>query len=291
MAHRTAATARQLNPTMRIVVRTRYISDVEELTHAGVDLVIAEELESIVQLFGEVLRDYRIAAAKIENYEELARQDGYAALLELNPQANNFAFPCETTKECLDSRTVVIREAMPIADKSLAELNLFENFGIKLHSIKTGGQLLETIPPDFILKPGDEVVLSASTAAFAKSSALFRAPSATQKNPARQENQSSSGFSTEKEIVFVPQVDDSVCSHLKQIRPVFPSANGCEDCLRTGDSWVHLRICLSCGHVGCCDSSKNKHATKHFQDTTHPLIKSLEPGEDWAWCFRDEAYL
>jgi uncharacterized UBP type Zn finger protein len=81
------------------------------------------------------------------------------------------------------------------------------------------------------------------------------------------------------------------CHHLKEIRPVEPSASGCEECLKSGDSWVHLRACLSCGHVGCCDSSKNKHATKHFHATRHPLMRSLEPGEDWIWCYVDETVL
>src|ERR1700747_1408814 len=76
-----------------------------------------------------------------------------------------------------------------------------------------------------------------------------------------------------------------VCTHINQIRPVTPSAPGCEDCLRIGDSWVHLRLCLECGHVGCCDSSKNKHATKHFHATRHPIVQSFEPGEDWGWCY------
>ncbi len=78
------------------------------------------------------------------------------------------------------------------------------------------------------------------------------------------------------------------CPHLKDIRAVHSSAKGCEECLRMGDSWVHLRLCLSCGHVGCCDSSKNKHATKHFRATHHPVMRSLEPGETWGWCFVDE---
>jgi uncharacterized UBP type Zn finger protein len=62
----------------------------------------------------------------------------------------------------------------------------------------------------------------------------------------------------------------------------------CEDCIKTGDTWVHLRLCLECGHVGCCDSSKNKHATKHFHGTQHPIVQSIEPGEDWRWCYIDE---
>jgi uncharacterized UBP type Zn finger protein len=78
------------------------------------------------------------------------------------------------------------------------------------------------------------------------------------------------------------------CSHLDQIRPVTPSAEGCEDCLRIGGGWVHLRLCMTCGHVGCCDSSPNKHATRHFHSTDHPIIKSFQPGEDWGWCYVDE---
>lgn len=79
--------------------------------------------------------------------------------------------------------------------------------------------------------------------------------------------------------------------HSSQIREVTPSAKGCEGCLKTGDRWVHLRLCLSCGHVGCCDSSKNKHARAHYGGTTHPIIQSFEPGEDWKWCYVDDTYL
>ncbi|MFL5403516.1 MAG: ubiquitin carboxyl-terminal hydrolase 14 [Gemmatimonadales bacterium] len=79
------------------------------------------------------------------------------------------------------------------------------------------------------------------------------------------------------------------CTHLDQIRPVQPATpEGCEECLKTGSWWVHLRLCLSCGHVGCCDSSPNKHATKHFRASSHPIIRSFEPGEDWGWCYADE---
>jgi uncharacterized UBP type Zn finger protein len=81
---------------------------------------------------------------------------------------------------------------------------------------------------------------------------------------------------------------DMECTHLDQIKQVTPSAHGCEDCLRIGAKWLHLRICLSCGHVGCCDSSPNQHATKHFHHTKHPIIRSFEPGEAWGWCYVDE---
>ena len=70
------------------------------------------------------------------------------------------------------------------------------------------------------------------------------------------------------------------CSHLDFVRTDQPRTNGCEECLKLGDTWVHLRLCRTCGHVGCCDSSKNRHATKHFQATGHPIITSLEPGEN-----------
>jgi uncharacterized UBP type Zn finger protein len=80
------------------------------------------------------------------------------------------------------------------------------------------------------------------------------------------------------------------CTHLDQIQEVTPSAMGCEDCLRGGGSWLHLRLCLTCGHVGCCDSSPNKHATKHYHSTKHPLIRSFEPGEEWVWCYADELF-
>jgi uncharacterized UBP type Zn finger protein len=84
----------------------------------------------------------------------------------------------------------------------------------------------------------------------------------------------------------------SVCSHLDQIRPVSPrTPEGCQECLKTGSYWVHLRLCLECGHVGCCDQSPGKHATRHFHRTSHPIMRSFEPGESWGWCYVDEVML
>jgi len=80
------------------------------------------------------------------------------------------------------------------------------------------------------------------------------------------------------------------CEHIAAIVSVTPSAKGCEDCLKTGDAWVHLRLCESCGHVGCCDSSPNLHATKHYHESRHPIIKSHEPGEDWGYCYVDDMF-
>ena len=78
------------------------------------------------------------------------------------------------------------------------------------------------------------------------------------------------------------------CSHLDTIATVTPSADGCEECLKLGDTWVHLRLCRTCGHVGCCDQSKNRHATKHFHATAHPIIEGWDPPEGWGWCYVDE---
>ena len=83
-------------------------------------------------------------------------------------------------------------------------------------------------------------------------------------------------------------MSDATCSHLDAIADVTPSADGCEDCLRMGGQWVHLRLCTACGHVGCCDSSPNRHATAHHHATSHAIIRSIEPGEDWSWCYVDE---
>jgi uncharacterized UBP type Zn finger protein len=80
----------------------------------------------------------------------------------------------------------------------------------------------------------------------------------------------------------------ATCTHLDQIQEVVPSGDGCQECLKIGDWWVHLRICMTCGIVGCCDSSKNRHATKHYHATKHPIIRSFEPGEEWFWCYPDE---
>jgi len=80
------------------------------------------------------------------------------------------------------------------------------------------------------------------------------------------------------------------CSHLDHVHVTeLPDAvDGCEDCLATGGKWVHLRICLECGQVGCCDSSPNRHATAHATSSGHPIVRSLEPGEEWSWCYSDE---
>jgi hypothetical protein len=80
-----------------------------------------------------------------------------------------------------------------------------------------------------------------------------------------------------------------VCNHLDEVDPtVRPNATGCEECLAIGATWLHLRVCMTCGHVSCCDSSPNRHAHRHWRATTHPVVQSYEPGEDWWWCCADE---
>ncbi len=82
----------------------------------------------------------------------------------------------------------------------------------------------------------------------------------------------------------------AICEHLERRKEPEPrTPNGCEECLAMGSWWVHLRLCEECGHVGCCDSSPNRHATKHFHATEHPVVRSLEPGEHWRWCYIDDA--
>ncbi len=85
---------------------------------------------------------------------------------------------------------------------------------------------------------------------------------------------------------------DTTCTHLDEVLDVDPrTPDGCEDCLKIGMSWVHLRMCSTCGHIGCCDQSHGKHATKHFHSSAHPIMRSFEPGEDWGWCFVDELFI
>ena len=78
------------------------------------------------------------------------------------------------------------------------------------------------------------------------------------------------------------------CKHLDQVVVTETDKHECEDCMRMGGWWVHLRLCLVCGHVGCCDSSPNRHATRHWRESAHPLVRSIEPGERWVWCYADE---
>jgi uncharacterized UBP type Zn finger protein len=97
---------------------------------------------------------------------------------------------------------------------------------------------------------------------------------------------------TQLVAVELDGVTPTTCIHLDDLGDPTPlTPEGCEECLVTGGRWVHLRLCRTCGHVGCCDSSPGTHATKHFHATKHPVMRSFEPGEDWNWCYEDEALL
>jgi CPA2 family monovalent cation:H+ antiporter-2 len=290
MARRIAAVARPVNPTMRILVRTRYIAEIEPLSEAGADEVVAEELESVVQLFADVLRNYNIPAEEIEGHEEAVRGSGYALMLAPD-RAASAAIECALNPDCFDRRTVVVREGAPAVDRSLGELAFKEKYNLDVQLLRRNGAATASPGPDAVLRAGDALTLLGSSRSFTQSAPLFRTRPLEGAEEVAGTPEERPLVDTERLVELRTGMSAAVCSHLDQIRPVLPSARGCEECLRLGDAWVHLRICMTCGHVGCCDSSKNKHATAHHGDTTHPIIKSLEPGEDWGWCYDDEAML
>ncbi|MDX1579921.1 MAG: NAD-binding protein, partial [Gemmatimonadota bacterium] len=186
---RVVAAARATRPDLRILVRTRYASEIEELEEAGAAEVVTEERESVARLLAEVLETYGVDADTVASYER------------------------------------AVRAGDPADGASGA----------------TGGAAADDADPPVSL------------------TARQRATEA--------------------------------CSHVDRARAVRPSAEGCEECLKTGDEWVHLRICMTCGKVGCCDASPNKHASEHARAADHPIVRSFEPRETWAWCFEDETYL
>jgi len=297
VAIRVVATARVLAPTARILVRTRYQSDAASLADAGADLVIADELESVVQIFGEVLRNYQIPAGDIESDEHLIRSGGYSAL---NEGGERPEMSCDVNADCLQTRRIQVRASAPAAGQPLASLMAGPFASMTLRDVERDGSSLE--PSTAVLRPGDLLTFVGTTTSFADASPLFRsaalldgaAPAAgPQIRAASDVPQSStreSHMAGHEEIVFHPR-HGTGCGHLDQIHPVRPSAAGCEDCLRIGSKWVHLRICLTCGHVGCCDSSPNRHATAHHHATGHPIVRSMERGETWGWCYVDEVML
>jgi uncharacterized UBP type Zn finger protein len=91
-------------------------------------------------------------------------------------------------------------------------------------------------------------------------------------------------------LIFIGQVGDKNCAHLHMIKVVDTDKDVCEDCVSVGDVWPALRMCLVCGYVGCCDTSKNKHMKQHFQETGHPIFRSIRLDESWVWCYEDDAF-
>jgi CPA2 family monovalent cation:H+ antiporter-2 len=282
-AERIAAVARTANPTMRIVVRTRYESEVRALAETGTDRVITEEMESIVQLFAEVLRTYEIPPAEIEAREEGIRRGDYRALRVEQDEVPVTA--CILDGDCLDHRIVTLRPGTAATGMSLAQLDLASRFEIRVDALRRDDTDIP-IDPDVPLAPGDQLSLHGSPASFIAAAPLFRAGAALVDAAAPAVG---AAIDDERRIHFTPAPPG--CEHVSSIRSVLPGARGCEDCLRTGARWVHLRICMTCGHVGCCDSSPNRHATKHHHDTGHPVMRSMEPGEEWGWCYVDRIML
>jgi monovalent cation:H+ antiporter-2, CPA2 family len=283
MAHRIASVARLVNPTMRIVVRTRYIAEMEPLLTVGVDRVIAEELESVVQLFADVMRSYDLPAEEIERNEDVVRRGGYAALRAEERPARPVV-ECNIGPDCLARRTVTIRPGAPATGLAMGRLPLF------VEGLRRDGADRGKPASDETIRAGDELVLAGTADAFAQAAPLFREAALDPLALAEATADTRTMVDPERTIELHPSAR-ARCEHVGQIRHVHPSARGCEDCLRIGARWVHLRICMICGHVGCCDSSPNKHATAHFHATSHPIIRSVEPGETWGWCYVDEEEL
>ncbi|NOK62323.1 MAG: hypothetical protein GFH25_541226n62 [Chloroflexi bacterium AL-N10] len=278
MARRVVNVARLANPTLSIIVRTRYTAEMEPLTQAGADIVIAEELESTVQLFAQVLEAYRISPEETEAHLQSMRAKGYAVLRQSAAASSIAPIVCKNLDEdCMHTRIVTIREGAHAAGQTLQELNLAQNFGLQVQAIQRDGQTITDLDDKLSLVLDDQLVLVGSATQFAQSADVFRVGTlaesdGTTDTPSR--NRRTSG-----------------CTHTDQIRDVLPRTQGCEECMAMGEKWVHLRMCLICGHVGCCDSSKHKHAAAHFHETEHPIVQSIEPGEDWRWCYIDKTFI
>ena len=198
--------ARSLNKDLRITIRTRSTADVTALTEAGADEVVTEELESTLQVCGDVLALYGVASEEIQAHAGKVRDLARTGALD----------PGESGTEEGAHRPALV--SSPTAGTGKARIDTESYVSLKLP-------------------------------------------------------------------------ESSNCSHLGEVRKVLPKSAGCEECLAKGEDWVHLRLCMTCGHVGCCDTSKNKHATAHYHATGHPIMRSLEPGEEWGWCFVDEEML
>ena len=289
-ARRIAAVARTINPTMRILVRTPYVAEVEALAAVGVDRVVAEELESVVQLFTDVMRTYNIESAEILGHEEAIRRAGYAALRSLGQPTQPVA-ECRLGPDCLDRRTVLARDGAPAVGQTLASLDLEGRFAIRVEALRHNGVSRDTPAGDVVVASGDELTLAGAADAFAEAAPLFRVGSLSEAEAAVLDSAAERRRIDTTQTVTLRPRPDAACAHLDRINAVRPRTPGCEECLRDGTRWVHLRVCMSCGHVGCCDSSPHRHATGHWHETQHPIMRSLEPGETWGWCFPEQLEL
>ena len=289
MAHRTVSVARALSPTTRIVACAPTMHDAEELVAAGADRAIATELEAVVGLFDDILRHYQVEPAEILRHEETLRRGSYQAF-----DADVMATPaveCELDADCFSTRTVTIREGVPAEGQSLADLQLDERL-VHVIELVHDGEAEREPPGRRVLQAGDEILIGGTPQSFIDAGDLFRASDATPSLPPLPEMpQPSADWIDTSAPVHLDPDERAGCTHLDHVHDVTPGTQGCQECLEAGTRWVHLRVCLECGHVGCCDSSPGKHATKHYHATGHPVVRSIEPGETWGWCYEDEVML
>lgn len=279
MAKRVIAIARGINPTLHIVVRTQSESDVDPLIGDGADEILVDELEIGVQLFTRVLEAYQVNPGEIEDHVATVRTGGYAALRAAISEAPLVV--CEDLDQaCFDTRTFTVRRGTATTPVTIGELAA--NANVRVVSVERGR---ETIAPenDFVLQAGDRLTARASAEAFATAARMLRSDPPSSPPPA----------DIEPRTIRLTEEQRSLCEHGRVVREeVTTTATGCEDCARIGETeWVHLRLCMTCGGVRCCDSSKNKHATAHYHATEHPIMHSYQPGETWGWCYPHELTL
>jgi CPA2 family monovalent cation:H+ antiporter-2 len=275
MTRRVIGVARGINPTLHVVARTQSASDVDALIAEGADEVLADELEIGVQLFTRVLDAYQVGATEIEDHVATVRTGGYAALRSAISEVPIVV--CEDLDEaCFDTRTFTVRRGTATAPVTIGDLAATS--GIRVVSVRRGAETFAPPADDFILQPGDRLTARASAQAFAIAARLLRSTEAAENAVVR--------------TIALSEEQRNACEHARSVRPeITTTAVGCEDCLKVGDTWVHLRACMTCGGIRCCDSSKNKHATKHYAASQHPVIKSYQPGEEWGWCYPEELTL
>jgi CPA2 family monovalent cation:H+ antiporter-2 len=291
MAHRVVRVARASAPMVQIVACTPTTHDAAELLEAGADRVIAMEREALVGLFGDILEAYQVDGAEILRHEEALRRGNYLAFDASSALAP--AVVCDLDDACLGTRVVTVRAGAPVVGRRAADLDLD---GLTLDDVERGGRAAGA---DLTLREGDRLTLRGSAEAFRAAGDLFRAtPDAAQESgdpdsgsePTSDDAPRADWIDLDTPVTFSPR-EGSGCTHTDQVRNVVPGTQGCAECLRDGTRWVHLRVCMTCGHVGCCDSSEGRHATAHFHETGHAIMRSIEPGEDWGWCYEDEKRL
>ena len=288
--HRVVAVARALSPTVRVVATAATVAEAEELVEAGADRAIATELEAVVGLFDDVLRRYQVEPDEILRHEETLRHGTYQAFDA--GVMDRPAVRCELDADCFSTRTVTVREGAAVAGRVLADLDLDRRL---LHVVahERAGRTTPEPGGAVRLEPGDVVTLGGTPQAFVDAADLFRTSDAGAPAPPplpAMPTQTAPWIDTDAPVHLDPD-PAAGCTHLDHVHDVRPGTPGCAECLAAGARWVHLRVCLECGHVGCCDSSPNKHATAHYHATGHPVVRSIEPGESWGWCYEDEAML